>query len=50
MSVEALQKIGLTEFQMDIGHGAFWDIVFKEARFSDEKTARLKKLLRKQTF
>jgi len=50
MSVEALQKIGLTEFQMDIGHGAFWDIVFKEARFSDEKTARLKKLLRNKRF
>ncbi len=50
MSVEALQKIGLTEFQMDIGHVTFWDIIFKEARFSDEKTARLKKLLRNKRF
>lgn len=50
MSLEALQKIGLTEFQMDIGHVAFWDIIFKEAGFTCEKTERLKKLLRNKRF
>jgi ATP phosphoribosyltransferase regulatory subunit len=50
MSIEALQKAGLTEFQMDIGHVAFWDIIFKEAGFVDEETVRLKKLLRNKCF
>jgi len=50
MAIEALQKIGITEFKMDIGHVAFWEYIFREAEFKVDKIITLYNLLRNKNF
>lgn len=45
MTVELLQKAGLTEFQVSIGHVEFFKSLMKEAGFSEEDEQKLRSLI-----
>jgi len=50
MAIEALLDTGITDFQMDIGHIRFWELIFKEAGFSPSEISMLLDLLRNKSF
>lgn len=45
MVIESLQKAGLKEFQVSIGHVDFYKSLFKEAGFDEEQEETLKELI-----
>lgn len=50
MAIEALQEIGLSDFHMDLGHVAFWNIIFREAGFDPSEILKLNEAFRNKSF
>ncbi len=45
LTIECLEKAGLKEFQLEIGHADFFNGIIEEARMSEEESMELKNLI-----